>query len=153
EDAFGVLLERYGPMVLHVCRRILPDPHEAEDAFQATFLLLVQKAHTIRKRDALAAWLHGSARRLAVKLRRQARKRSENERKAAVPVTQEPGFETAWRELHQVLEEELALLPHKYRAPLVLCYLEGKKHEEAARELGLPLGTLHSYVTRAREAL
>ncbi len=153
EDAFALLLERYGPMVLHVCRRVLPDPHDAEDAFQATFLLLVQKAGTIRKREALAAWLHGAARRLAVQLQKQNRARASRERKAAAPATQEPGFETAWRELLVVLEEELALLPANDRAPLVLCYLEGKTHEEAARQLGWPLGTVHGRVSRAREAL
>jgi RNA polymerase sigma factor (sigma-70 family) len=155
EEAFGALLQRYGPMVLHVCRRVLPERHDAEDAFQATFLLLLKKASTIRKRESVASWLHGTAYRLAVHLRRQSTRRKVREQKSgrSAPPTREPGYEAAWRELQGVLDEELARLPDRYRAPLLLCYFQGKTQEEAARQLGWPLGTVRSRVARARDAL
>jgi RNA polymerase sigma factor (sigma-70 family) len=155
EGAFAALLERYGSMVLNVCRRVLPELHDAEDAFQATFLLLVKKADSISKRESVASWLHGTAYRLAIHLRRQSAKRKEREQQHEPPKSpdREPGYEMAWRELQAVLDEELAQLPDRYRAPLLLCYFQGKTHEEAARQLGWPLGTVRSRVARARDAL
>ncbi|HKB37177.1 MAG TPA: sigma-70 family RNA polymerase sigma factor, partial [Gemmataceae bacterium] len=155
EGAFTTLLQRYGPMVLHVCRRVLPEQHDAEDVFQATFLLLVKMAASIRKRESVASWLHGTAYRLAVHLRRQSARRKEREQERPVPVppAREPGYEAAWRELQAVLDEELAQLPDRYQAPLLLCYFQGKTHEEAARQLSWPLGTVRSRVARARDAL
>jgi RNA polymerase sigma factor (sigma-70 family) len=155
EKAFSALLSRYGSMVLHVCRRVLPEPHDAEDAFQATFLLLVKKAGSIRKRESVASWLHGTAYRLAVHLRRQTSKRKKREQEHEAPreAAREPGYEAAWRELQAVVDEELAQLPDRFRAPLLLCYFQGQTQEEAARQLGWPLGTVRSRVARAREAL
>jgi RNA polymerase sigma factor (sigma-70 family) len=154
EAAFSSLLRRYGPMVLHVCGRVLQARHDVEDAFQATFLMLARKAGEIRKRSSVASWLHGTAYRLSVQMRRQDCKRKQREQSAAPPgSSDEPASAAAWHELQEVLDEELARLPEKYRAPLVLCYLEGKTHEEAAAQLGWPLGTVRGNVARGREAL
>jgi RNA polymerase sigma factor (sigma-70 family) len=154
EEAFAALLRRHGPAVLGVCRQVLRDPADAEDAFQATFLLLVRKAATLSEPSSVGSWLHGTAYRLAVQLRRQASRRREREARGPQrPAPAEPGHEAAWRELQAVLVEELARLPEKYRAPLVLCYLEGKTQEEAARQLSWPLGTVRGRVARARDLL
>src|SRR5262245_40635594 len=152
EGAFAALLRRYGPMVLQVCRRVLSEVHDAEDAFQATFLLLVKKAHSIRKRESIASWLYGTAYRLAVQLRRQSarRKACEQRGRNGIPSKEvrKPDYEAAWRELQAVLDQELTQLPDRYQAPLVLCYFEGKTHEEAARQLGWPLGTVRTRNSR-----
>jgi RNA polymerase sigma factor (sigma-70 family) len=153
QSAFAILLHRYGPMVWHVTRRVLSNRHDTEDVFQATFLLLARKAASIRKQESVASWLHGVAYRLSVQLRRQALRRQARERRAPAASVPEPGFESAWRELQTVLDEELAGLPDKYRTPLVLCYLEGKTHEEAATALGWPVGTVRGRLARARDAL
>jgi RNA polymerase sigma factor (sigma-70 family) len=153
EGAFGCLLKRYGGMVLHVCRRVLHHPQDAEDAFQATFLLLARNAKSIRKREAVASWLYGVAYRLAVKTKTRNARRQAKEKQAVSKPQADVGLEAAWRELQAVLDEELHRLPVKYQAPLVLCYLEGKTHEEAARQLGWPLGTVRGRVARAREVL
>src|SRR5436309_8156953 len=153
ETAFALLVQRHGPMVLGVCRRMLADVHAAEDAFQATFLVLVRKAASIRKWDTVASWLHGVTRRIAVKARlRTARDRALERRSLAMPRA-EPCEELTWHELRAVLDEELEQLPEKYRTPLVLCGLEGKTHEQAARELGCPKSSLSSRLVRARELL
>jgi RNA polymerase sigma factor (sigma-70 family) len=153
EAAFAALLRRHGPMVLHVCRRVLGRIHDAEDVFQATFLLLARKARAIRQRDSVGSFLHGVAYRLAVRAGEQARRRQTYERRAADRSRPAPSFEAAWRELRAVLDEELQRLPARYREVLVLCYLEGQTQEEAARRLGCPLGTVRSRVARARELL
>jgi RNA polymerase sigma factor (sigma-70 family) len=153
EAAFAALLQRHAGMVLRVCRRVLHDAHDAEDAFQATFLLLARKAGSIRKRDSVASWLHGVAFRLAAKLRDQRSSRRLRDRHAAQPRQTPPDLEVAWAEFRAVLDEEIAALPEKYRGPLVLCYLEGLTHEEAARRLGWPLGTVRGRVARARDRL
>jgi RNA polymerase sigma factor (sigma-70 family) len=110
-SAFSVLLKRYGPLVWHVSRRVLLNHHDAEDVFQATFLLLARKAGSIRKRESVASWLHGAAYRLAIQVRRQATRRQQREKQATTRSVQEPGFETALRELQSALDEELAVLP------------------------------------------
>jgi polysaccharide biosynthesis/export protein len=123
DKAFSALLGRHGPMVLNVCRRILHDPHAAEDAFQATFLVLVDRADAIRRRESLAGFLHGVAYRLAVR----ARRRSMQSLPAAVcDKAVGPPEELAWKEMLGILDHELGQLSDRYRAPLVLCYLEGR---------------------------
>jgi RNA polymerase sigma factor (sigma-70 family) len=153
ESAFALLLLRHGPMVLAVCRRTLADAADAEDAFQATFLVLARKAAAIRKRQSVASWLHGVAYRIAVKARAHAARRRLWERKAAIRTPAGPLAELAGQELRAVLEEELSRLPEKYRTPVILCDLEGKTHEQAAGELGCPKSSLSSRLVRARGLL
>jgi RNA polymerase sigma factor (sigma-70 family) len=153
ETAFALLVQRHGPMVLGVCRRLLADAHAAEDAFQATFLVLVRKAASIRKRDSVASWLHGVARRIAVKARQRTARNHALERRSLTMPRAEAINDYTWHELRAILDEELEQLPEKYRTPLVLCGLEGKTHEQAARELGCPKSSLSSRLVRARELL
>jgi RNA polymerase sigma factor (sigma-70 family) len=153
QAAFTALVDRHGPMVLGVCRRVLRRAHDAEDAFQAAFLVLARKAPSIRKKDALASWLHGVAYHAAANLRR-----AESRRGALLPLQNEatqadPALEVSWREVRAALDEELALLPQRYRAPLVLCYLEGRTRDEAALLLGWSDGTLRGRLERGRDAL
>jgi RNA polymerase sigma factor (sigma-70 family) len=153
EAAFASLMQRHGPMVLGVCQRVLDDPHDADDAFQATFLVLIRKAVTIRKRGSLGSWLYGAAYRIACKARVLAAKRRRHERQVPTMRTTEPSEAFLWRELRPVLDEELNRLPEKLRAPLVLCYLEGKTQEEAARQLGWTKGTVSGRMAQGRELL
>jgi RNA polymerase sigma factor (sigma-70 family) len=150
EEAFAALLGRHGPMVLRVARRVLGRVHDAEDVFQATFLLLARRARAIRNRASVGSWLHGVAHRLAVRVRAQARLRQERERQAAERPAGGAASGQAWRELQELLDTELRRLPAKHREALVVCYLEGATQEDAARRLGLPLGTLRSRLARAR---
>jgi RNA polymerase sigma factor (sigma-70 family) len=152
QAAFAALVQRHGPMVLGVCRRLLHDAHEAEDAFQATFLVLVHKARSIGRPEFLGPWLHGVAYRVAARARQAARRRG-REREAAAMPDGDPAVEVVWRELRQVLDEELGRLAQKYRAPLVLFYLEGKTTAEVARQLGCPKGTVLSRLARGRDRL
>jgi RNA polymerase sigma factor (sigma-70 family) len=152
EAAFAMLLRRHGPMVLAVGRRIVRQVQDAEDVFQAAFLLLARQAHTIRKRESVGCWLHGVAQRLALRLRSQTIQRSQRERQAAAMRETVPS-DAAWRELQSVLDEELARLPANYRAAVVACCLEGKTQEEAAGQLGCPLGTVRSRLARGRKLL
>jgi RNA polymerase sigma factor (sigma-70 family) len=151
--AFEAILARHGPMVLSVCRRMLPELSDVEDAFQATFLILVLKAGTLRDRQRLGPWLYGVAHRVATRSRAQADHRRSRER----PATDEPSAETfgdvEHRELLAVLDDEVARLPEKYRAAVVLCDLEGQTDEEAARQLGCALGTVKSRLASARKRL
>jgi RNA polymerase sigma factor (sigma-70 family) len=151
EAAFTELVRRHGPMVHRVCRNILNDPHDAHDATQATFLVLVRKAGSIRSRDSIAGWLHGTALRVARHARADAARRRLHERSGAVSevVEPDPSGQEGWPELH----EELARLPEKYRVPLVLCYLQGMTTEVAARQLGCPQGTILCRLSRGRERL
>ncbi len=151
--AFAVLLRRHGPMVLNVCRRLLRNEQDAEDSFQATFLLLARKAASIRKRGSVGSWLYGVAYHLASRAREQRARRQAWERRAATMRKTEPGIRSAWLELQAALDESLGALPEKYRAALVLCYLEGRSHEEATRLLGCPLATFRSRLARGRQRL
>jgi RNA polymerase sigma factor (sigma-70 family) len=152
EAAFTVLMERHGAMVLAVCRRHL-DHHDAEDVFQATFLLLVRKAMSIRKHESVGSWLHGVAYRLAAKTRAQGAQRRHHERHAADLRDTAVTSKTACRELQQILDEELQHLPERYRLPLIHCCLDEQTHEEAASALGLPVGTVKSRLSRGKERL
>jgi RNA polymerase sigma factor (sigma-70 family) len=151
--AFAAIVRRHGPMVLGVCRRVLRDPADADDAFQATFLVLVRRARSLRQPDRLAGWLHQVAQRTARKLRatRLARARREGEL-FDVPAG-EPVADFVWRELRPVFDHELGRLPDKLRLPAVLCFLEGQSKGEAARTLGWPEGTLAGRLQQAREKL
>lgn len=153
EAAFELLLWRHGAMVLNVCRRILYDEHDAEDAFQATFLAFVRKARSIVRRDAVAGWLYRVAYRVAVEARNKAQKRAQREKQGAANLASEAAPEAGWHELRPLLDEEMLRLPERLRLPLVLCYLEGKTNEEAARQLGCPPGTIFSRLARGRELL
>jgi RNA polymerase sigma factor (sigma-70 family) len=153
ESALAALVRRHGPMVWGVCRRILPNYHDAEDAFQATFLVFVRKAGSIASRELLANWLYGVAHQTALKARATAAKRKKREKQ--VTKMPEPAVteQDLWRDLQPLLDEELSRLPDKYRAVIVLCELEGKTRKEAARQLGVPEGTVAGQLARARTML
>jgi RNA polymerase sigma factor (sigma-70 family) len=153
EQAFAALLERHGPFVLAVCRRILRDPTDAEDAFQATFLVLARKAGSIRNPEALAAWLHQVALNMARALKSSTAQRQIHERQAALMAAPTPVEEVPVPDWQPILHEEVGRLPEKYRVPVVLCYLEGMTQDAAARQLGWPLGTVKGRLARARTLL
>jgi RNA polymerase sigma-70 factor (ECF subfamily) len=153
EAAFVELLQRHGPLVLGVCDRVLHDAHDAEDAFQATFLVLVRRAHTILKEGSVASWLHGVAHRVAARLRSTNESRRRRDRQAAPPVAPDLLEDIVWRDLRAILDQEVLRLPARCREPFILCYLEGKTNDEAARLLGCPRGTVHSRLAHARELL
>jgi RNA polymerase sigma factor (sigma-70 family) len=152
EAAFAALVHRHGKMVLGVCRRILGHAHDAEDAFQATFLVLASKAASVVRREALASFLYGVAYRTALRAKaRSARRRATERQVEQMPHPEvTPSEVQDWRPL---LDRELDLLPRKYQAPVILCDLEGKTRREAARQLGLSEGTLSSQLTRGRRLL
>src|SRR5262245_27405760 len=153
EAAFARLVERHGPLVLGVCRRVLQNHHDAEDAFQATFLVLARQARHIRRRGALASWLYKVAYRLAVKLRASSERRRQLECQPP-PARQKSADDLiTWGDLRMVLDEELDRLPEKYRGPLLLCCLAGQTREEAAEQLGWTLGTLKMRLERGRQLL
>jgi RNA polymerase sigma factor (sigma-70 family) len=151
--AFRVLVERHGPAVLSVCRQVLGKSHDAEDAFQAVFLILARKARSLRKPDSVACWLHGVALRVAVRVRADATRRRVYERRSAMMKVVAADCEERSSESYPELHEEIARLPERYRHPLVLCYLEGLTTEQAASRIGVPTGTIHSRLSRARERL
>jgi RNA polymerase sigma factor (sigma-70 family) len=154
QPAFEVILRRHGPLVLRVCRRVLGDLHDAEDAFQATFLFLAQQAGSVRKRGSLASWLHGVARRMAANARRSAARRTRHERQATSPTAaSDPAWQSAWREVQSVLDEEIQRLPETYREPLVRCCLEHRSCAEVAAHMGLREPAVRSRVSRARKLL
>ncbi len=153
EAAFEALVRRHGPMVLGVCRRILKNAEDAEDAFQATFLVLVRKAATITKRETMGGWLYGVARKTALKAREAGERRRAKERRVGeMSPRQTHSADGGW-ELQAVLDQELGRLPDKYRVPIVLCDLEGRTRRQAARQLGWPEGTLSGRLARARALL
>src|SRR5438132_5100402 len=133
EPAFGALVRRHGPMVFGVCRRVLGHVHDAEDAFQAVFMVLARQAGSIRKSASLASWLYGVAFRVACKALRAKRRHLLDQAHAPSPSVSSAVPDAAWRELRAILDEELNRLPEEYRAALVLCYLEGKTNEAAAQ--------------------
>ena len=158
QDAFGALVERHGSMVLGVCRHVLHGHHDAEDAFQATFLVLARKAGSIRNGRVLAGWLHEVAHRIAIKARASAARRRTLEREgvAMSPAAIEPNNQdeaAAWKELRPVLHAEVEMLPDRYRIPVILSYLEGKTNEEVAKLLRWPVGTVKGRLSRARDLL
>ncbi len=153
--AFAALVERHGPMVLRVCRRVLRDEHDAQDAFQATFLVLVRSAGAVRRQDSVASWLHGVALRVSARARVElARAAGTTPRHRVGRGPQDrPADGDSTPELATILDEELARLPERYRAAVVLCYLEGQTCEAAACRLGWPVGTVKSRLARGRERL
>ncbi len=156
EEAFAALIQRHGPMVYHVCRRILDNPQDTEDAFQAVFLVLARKAAAIHPRDALPAWLHGVARRVALKARTARLARAHGTLPGSEPSADprpDPLAEISGRELLLVLDEELQQLPEVNRLPVILCCLEGRSLEEAARQLGWTRGSVKGRLERGRAQL
>lgn len=152
-DAFAALVDIHGPMVLGLCRRMLRDPRDVEDAFQATFLVLVRKAPAIRDRTLLGNWLYGVAFRVARRTRARTLRRRDREAPAGwvdLAAGPEPAIPS---EAEPLLDQELNRLPEKYRAPLVLCYLRGRTHDQAAQELRCPVGTVRSRMARGRDLL
>jgi RNA polymerase sigma factor (sigma-70 family) len=153
ETAFTALVERHGPMVLGVCRRLLADSHLAEDAFQATFLILAKRARSVRNHHSLGGWLHRVARRIALRSRSKINRRQVRERPAAREVAVNDTVRAERDELRSVVDEEIDRLRTAHRLPVVLCCLQGISHEEAANRLRLPLGTLKSRLARGRKHL
>jgi RNA polymerase sigma factor (sigma-70 family) len=151
--AFEGLLRRHGPMVLSVCRRVLENRHDAEDAFQATFLVLVRKGDSIVPRGMVGNWLYGVAHRTSMKARTMNAKRRVKERTVAAQVGHAASADLAQCDLQRVLDQELNRLPDKYRAPLVLCDLEGKTRADAAGLIGCPEGTVATRLVKARGLL
>jgi RNA polymerase sigma factor (sigma-70 family) len=153
EAAFAALLRRHGPMVLRACQRVLHHEHDAEDVFQATFLVLARKAVSLRWHDSIAGWLHQVAHHLALKVKRGTSRRLIREQQQVQRSPGDPLADVSGRELVVVLDEELALLPEKYRSPLVLCLLEGRTRDEAARQLGYSVRTVKRRLERGRDLL
>jgi RNA polymerase sigma factor (sigma-70 family) len=153
EAAFTALVRRHGPMVLGVCRHLLHHQQDAEDAFQATFLILARQVATLRNRQALTGWLHGVAYRTCQSLKRAAARRRKHEGQVRTIPPQTPVAELAWREVQAALEQEIARLPEKYRTVFVLCCQEGRSRAEAAHQLGLKEGTVCSRLDHARKRL
>jgi RNA polymerase sigma factor (sigma-70 family) len=152
-EAFSQLVARHGPMILGTCLRLLSNQADAEDAFQATFLTLLLKGHSIRQKMALPNWLYRVAVRISLRQRSKAQKHSSEQLPSDVAVEMNPADEAAWREAAEVLDRELHGLPESYRLPLLLCCIGGRSCEEAAAELGCPVGTLAVRVMRGREML
>jgi cyanophycinase len=153
EAAFEVLVRRHGPLVLSVCRGVLGHAHDAEDAFQATFLVLVKRARAVRRAESLRSWLYGVARRVAIRARTAAAKRTQSERQHPAMTLPDPAAECARQEQCRMLHEEIARLPERYRLPVLLCCLEGKSRPEAARELGWSEGAVKGRLERGRQRL
>jgi RNA polymerase sigma factor (sigma-70 family) len=153
QAAFELILTRHGPMVLRVCRRVLDNLQDAEDAFQATFLFLAQQARSVRKKASLASWLHGVALRMATNARRSAARRTRHERQSAPAPTSDPAWQAAWHEVQSILDEEIQRLPETYREPLLRCCLEHRSCAEVAVHLRLREATVRSRVSRARKLL
>jgi RNA polymerase sigma factor (sigma-70 family) len=160
EGAIKVLVERHGPMVLNLCRRVLRNPHDAEDAFQTTFLVLIRRAGELKEWDTLGPWLFGVARRTAHRARSSKIRRDEHERRVReedeerdVPLPDDALRGLVDEEEIGVLREEVDRLPAEYRVPIVLCDLQGLTRQEAARQLGWPAGTVGSRVARGHRLL
>jgi RNA polymerase sigma factor (sigma-70 family) len=152
ELAFAALVHRHGPLVWGVCRRLLGH-HDAEDAFQATFLVLFRKAGTIVPRERVASWLYGVAQQTALHCRRTAARRISRERQVAEMPEPQASPRDPWADLQPLLDQELSRLPDRFRVVLILCDLEGQTRKEAAQQLGVPEGTVAGWLARARELL
>ena len=152
-ESFALLVSRHGPLVHSVCRRVLQHEHDAEDAFQATFLVLASKANSIRKAVSLASWLHGVAYRISLRAKKATRRQVLNLNDAGTQTLDMPATTAALREAQAIVDDELTRLPRKYRDPFVLCCLESKSRAEAARELGWKEGTVASRIAQARKTL
>ena len=153
QTAVAALVRRHGPMVWCVCRRVLRNHHDAEDAFQATFIVLVRKAASIDSREKLANWLYGVAHQTALNAKKAAARRSARERQVVNMPHPRAVAEDASRDLQALLDQELSRLPDRYRTVIVLCDLEGKTRQEAARQLKVPEGTIASRIATARRML
>jgi RNA polymerase sigma factor (sigma-70 family) len=153
EAAFETLVRRHGPMVLSVCRRIVGNHHDAEDAFQATLLVLARKASSVRPRAMVANWLHGVACRTAMKAKTMTAKRRVREANVTEMPEPEAAPQDQWHDLQPIIDQELSGLPENYRLPIILCDLEGKSIKEATQQLGWPQGTLAGRLARARKLL
>ena len=154
EAAFATLIERHGPLVHRVCLDILRGPDEAQDAAQAVFLVLARKARSIRKPESLGPWLHGVAIRVARHARSEMARRRVAERSKAEMLRRRPATESGLEPMdHTELHEEIDRLPEKYRRPIILCYMQGKTHAQAAEMLGWPVGTVQIRLHRGREQL
>lgn len=153
DNAFAALVQRYGPLVLGVCRRVLRQEQDAEDAFQATFLVLARKAGSIGQPERLGNWLYGVASRVARKARVEAARRSARQQPVTDMLTSQSDPEADWEDLRQVLDDEVRRLPDKFGAPFVLCYLQGMTREEAAAHLGWSAGAVKGMLERGRELL
>ncbi|HZZ78071.1 MAG TPA: sigma-70 family RNA polymerase sigma factor [Gemmataceae bacterium] len=151
EPAFGELVRRHGPMVLGVCRRVLDNPHDAEDCFQAVFMVLVRKADSVQPRSMVGNWLYGVAYRTALEARKLAARRRVIEKKKIAAPQPEPA--SAWQEMRPVLDRELSKLPDNFRLVIVACDLEGKTRREVAQQLNVAEGTVASRLARARRML
>jgi RNA polymerase sigma factor (sigma-70 family) len=153
EAAFAALVRRHGPMVWGVCRRLLGSHHDAEDAFQATFLVLVRKASSILQREKVANWLYGVAHQTALKARAMTARRRTREKQVTAMPEPEAVQQDLWNDLQPLLDQELSRLPGKYRTVIVVCDLDGRTRKEAARQLKLPEGTVASRLATARAML
>jgi RNA polymerase sigma factor (sigma-70 family) len=153
DTAFATLVKRHGPMVLAVCRRILGNPQDAEDAFQATFLVLARRASSVRPRAAVGNWLYGVAYRTALAARAKITRRFTREKQMEEMPETEEQKEACGHELLSLLDRELHHLPDKYRLPVVLCDLQGRSRKEVARQMGIPEGTLSSRLAIAHKKL
>ena len=154
EVAFELIVRRHAPTVLAACRRVLADANDADDAFQAVFLVLARKAASVARGEVLGAWLHRVACRAALRVRAERAKRLELQRPGDIEyLPAPPATDPAWSELLRVLDEEIERLPARHRVAFVLCGLEGKTCEEAGRLLGCPAGTVSSRLARARQRL
>jgi RNA polymerase sigma factor (sigma-70 family) len=153
ETAFNVLVARHGPLVYGICRRLLDDAHEAEDAFQATFIILVRRIGSIRRGDVLASWLHGVARRVASNARTRLDARRRRERKAHSMKPGQPADRMTAQELHTALDEAIGALSERYRAPVLIHYLQGKTYGQAAAEIGCSKTEVCRRLDKAREML
>jgi RNA polymerase sigma factor (sigma-70 family) len=153
EAAFATLMQRHGPLVLGVCRRVLHDPNDADDAFQATFLVLARKAGSVGQPDRLANWLYGVALRVAHKARAAATRRQARQQQVKDMPAADSSREADWNDLRQVLDDEMQRLPEKFRQPILLCCLEGRTRQEAAQQLGWSEGAVKGMLERGRELL
>jgi RNA polymerase sigma factor (sigma-70 family) len=151
-DAFRALIELHGPMVFAVCRNVLRETHDAEDAFQNTFLALARRAAMIKNNETVAPWLHRVALRVAKKARFRASRRRARE-SACIDSGSGRRSRSPDPSIIPVLREEVSRLPENHRMPVMLCYLEGKTNQEAAAQLNCPVGTIKGRLSRARETL